>query len=209
MAYGLSIQNTAGGVMFDSRRQMSSMVLVEHGTQTGVTDYQAGDWVFVKGPADSNNVVFVDRDTTASTLDFKKRPTTTLSTTANDTAALCDYFVLRQSKDIPPEAGDNYGLLVLNPDGSTQFDSRSVQSDKHYNITGVTQPFTAIANYLQVGLTDEYCRMDFWSTGTPLARARCYGCLFEANSFDVLIYLRGRTQDLYRYNPAILSAKLI
>ena len=32
-------------------------------------------------------------------------------------------------------AGENYGLLVKNPDGSVQFDSRSVQSDSHFTVT--------------------------------------------------------------------------
>ena len=131
--YGLVVNNENGNVMFDSRRQMNSYVLYDYGSGTGVTA-QGDDLVFVKGTAAVSSLIIYARQVLAlpnSSWEFRGYN----ASTGADTAVTLDYMHIVKSADVTPDAGDDFGLMVKNPDGSVQFDSRSMKSDTHFSIT--------------------------------------------------------------------------
>lgn len=131
--YGLAVQSATGATMFDSRKQMSSYVVADYGTASSV-DIESDDLVFVQGSsAVSSKIIYADVSLglPTSTVTFKGFDE---ATNTSSTVSL-SYLHVKPSKDVAVPAGENYGLLVKNPDGSVQFDSRSIQSDAHFAIT--------------------------------------------------------------------------
>lgn len=144
--YGLVVNNAAGDIMFDSRRQMDSYVVASYGNASSVTT-KFGDLVFVKGDSSvSDELIYIEP------FDFSGGSTTTRSffkydpTTQSSTAVSLDYIHVAPSANIAPDTGDDYGLLIKSPDGSVQFDSRSIKSDAHYSITDVWRRLELFGN---------------------------------------------------------------
>lgn len=131
--YGLAVKSATGATMFDSRKQMSSYVVADYGTGSTV-DIKTGDLIFVQGSAAlSSLIIYADigLGSGTGTVTFKGFDQATNTTT---TVSL-SYLHVTPSKEVAIPSGDDFGLLVKNPDGSVQFDSRSVQSDAHFAIT--------------------------------------------------------------------------
>jgi len=150
--YGLAATNANGDILFDSRRQMQSYVVSSYGNGFGVVG--AGlDLLFVKGDSSvSDELVVCDRTfNTNGTIDFVFK--TYDPSTKTLTSVALDYIHVRPSSAITPASGDDYGLQVKNPDGTVQFDSRSLQTDAHYSITKVWRRLELYGNGLGSALT--------------------------------------------------------
>ena len=131
--YGLAVNSASGNIMFDSRRQMSSYVLYDYGSGTGVTT-QGDDLVFVKGSAAVQSLIIYAKTVLSSpTSSYEFRGYN--PSTGADSLVTLDYLHIVKSADVSPDVGDDFGLMVLNPDGTVQFDSRSLKSDTHFSIT--------------------------------------------------------------------------
>jgi len=179
--YGLVVNNSNGGIMFDSRRGMNSYVVKEVGTGTSTS---AGilndDFIFIKRPYGQsssfyiNNVFLSSRDDlvngnaglvpqgaeNGAIRNFFKFDLTT----ETYSTATVDYFVITHSSNVDTTSED-YGLLINNSNGSIQFDSRSVTSDNHFLITGYHQPGTISGNpNISAGLIGLGDLSDYWST---------------------------------------------
>jgi hypothetical protein len=152
--YGLSVTNANGGIMFDSRRQMDSYVVSSYGNGNGVVG-TITDMVFVKGDASvSNELVACDRTfnqdgTVAYVFKTYDPATKTLADVA------LDYIHVRPSGLITPATGEDYGLQVRSPDGSVQFDSRSIKTDAHYLVTKIWRRLELYGNGLGSALTTD------------------------------------------------------
>lgn len=179
--YGMVVKNSNGDIMFDSRKFMGSLVVVAEGNASSFTDYQSGDWVFVKGGNAPDNVIY--SNISGSTISFGEFD---LSADSDLGAVFVDYFVLRESANISVPAGEDYGLMIRNPDGSVQFDSRTVKTNYHYAVTGYNPPRDVLGNGVAVGLPGEYCRIDNWSQGLNLGTApNLAGVEFDSSGFNI------------------------
>ena len=173
--YGLVVNNSNGGIMFDSRRGMNSYVVKEVGTGTYVNLNSNDDFIFIKRPSGeshsfySNNIFLSSRHdlvngnaglipTGAGNNPIRNFFKYNQSTGTFSTATL-DYFVVTHSSNIDTTSED-YGLLINNSNGSVQFDSRSVTNDDHFLITDAKRP-GSISGDGTVGLGD---MSDYWST---------------------------------------------
>ena len=173
--YGLVVNNNNGGIMFDSRRGMSSYIVKEVGTGTYANLSSNDDFIFIKRPSGEsssfyiNNIFLSSRDDLvngnaglippgAGNNPIRNFFKYNQSTETFSTATL-DYFVVTHSSNIDTTSED-YGLLINNSNGSVQFDSRSVTNDDHFLITDYFQPGSVSGNGT-VGLGDI---SDYWST---------------------------------------------
>jgi len=154
--YALTVYNDNGGLMFDSRRKMSSYVVTEVGTGVQPVDTDIDlfeDLVFIRPPAGQRQfmtqyVIFRSIPSISTDSDGNGNPILVnngkfygYDIAADDGTAdelVLDYFVAKHSSRVTSD--EEYGLLVSNEDGSTQFDSRSVKTGNHFNITTAAQP---------------------------------------------------------------------
>lgn len=140
MSYGLICKTASGEIQFDSTKQMSSYVITSRGNASSVT-VGANCLVFIKGNSSTVDKV-IWGDLSASTYTFKAFDITART---NSTVSL-DYIVCTPSADVSIPAGDDYGLRVYNPDGTVQFDSRTVKDSKHFAITDYQARLTLTGN---------------------------------------------------------------
>ena len=153
--YGLIVNNSNGGVMFDSRKGMSSYVIRELDTGTATsTPLANGEFLFVKIPSGSASsmsskiIVQSTRDLVGSTETDLNNPVRhfygfTDSDPYQMERVTLDYFIVTHSSNVDT-SGENYGLVVNNVDslGNTtvQFDSRSIKFGNHFLITQYYPP---------------------------------------------------------------------
>lgn len=149
--YGLVVNNASGDIMFDSRRQMDSYVVASYGNALGVNG-NISDLVFIKGDVSvKDKLVFVERYAITGGTAYTFQ--TFDPTTRTKTPVALDYIHVRPSGMITPPAGEDYGLMIKNPDGTVQFDSRSIQTDAHFSITKVWRRLDLYGNGLGSALT--------------------------------------------------------
>ena len=178
--YGLVVNNSNGGIMFDSRRGMNSYVVKEVGTGTYVNLNSNDDFIFIKRPSGESSSFYINNVFLSSRNDLVNENAGLIPpgagnnpvrnffkfdlTTETYSTATLDYFVITHSSNVDTTS-ENYGLLINNSNGSIQFDSRSVTSDNHFLITGYHQPGTVSGNPNtsagNIGLGD---LSDYWST---------------------------------------------
>ena len=193
--YGLAVNNSNGDIMFDSRRQMNSYVLQSYGTASSVS-VEAGDLVCVQGSTAVASKIIYGLPSIGGTYSFYA-----YDPTARTTASVSlSYMVVRQSKDVTIPANEDFGLLVRNPDGSTQFDSRTVQSDAHCRITDyfgrLTVPGNAAlpASPNLITDTSEYVELTRWTSFASLGN---FGSITGAQ------WLGGNQPKAWSYNWVI------
>jgi hypothetical protein len=189
VSYGLVCKTASGEIQFDSRKQMSSYVVTSRGNASSVS-VGTNCLVFIKGNSSTVDKV-IWGSLSGSVYSFNAFDIVTRT----NTSASLDYIVCTPSADISIDAGDDYGLRVYNPDGTVQFDSRSVKDSKHFVITDyqarltlsgnsadATQPFLAstssdyveIKRYSDFDATNaqEYSVFGVRTTGTGGAQAK-------------------------------------
>lgn len=165
--YGLVVNNNDGGVMFDSRKGMSSYVIREMGTGTGVSDSSniEDEFIFIRPPSGQENalsskIIFASPRYNGANVNFFQYD-------EDDDSAIAvelDYFVVTHSDNISTSS-DDYGLQIKNSDNSIQFDSRSVKLGSHFLITAYHPPRTVngdISDSSSVSLGDYN---DYWEIG--------------------------------------------
>lgn len=165
--YGLVVNNNDGGVMFDSRKGMSSYVIREMGTGTGVSDSSniEDEFIFIRPPSGQENalsskIIFASPRYNGSNVNFFQYD-------EDDDSAIAvelDYFVVTHSDNISTSS-DDYGLQIKNSDNSIQFDSRSVKLGSHFLITAYHPPRSVngdISDNSSVSLGDYN---DYWEIG--------------------------------------------
>ena len=177
MSYGLQIFNAQGQMMFDSLKRMSSYVVRSYGTATSV-DVSVHDILFVK-PVDGdlggeNNyrryTVEPSTPSTATTQTFNFYYNNPNFTTSKFQATL-DYFIITPSRYITP-ADEDYALVINNEDESLQFDTRTILTDKHFQIinsysypdVGGNGNGTSVCNAALNGSSDEYLSVTHFAT---------------------------------------------
>lgn len=184
--HGLVVKNNNGGVMFDSRKGMSSYVVREIGTgvETSFT-LNDGDMVFAKRPSSTSNNWWTDKiifgSSTLGPLGPPENPRsygfyafTDLSSgvSAEVNPVVMDYFVVTHAKNIDVSSED-YGLIIKNSDGTLQFDSRAIKNGQHFLITDYYPPRTFDGDPYSapvggLGDMDGYWSMN-WTTGLDIA----------------------------------------
>ena len=190
--YGLMVNNSNGDIMFDSRRQMNSYVVVDYGTGSSVS-VQAGDLVFVQGSTAVATKIIYGLPSAGNTYSFYG-----YDPVAQTTGSVSlSYLVVRYSANITIPSGDTHGLIVKNPDGTVQFDSRSVQSDVHFTITDyfgrLTVPGDAALPASPTLTTDtaEYVELTRWTR---------YVNLGSTGSVSGCQWIGGNTPKAWSYN---------
>ena len=161
MTYGLVCKTSSGEIQFDSTKQMNSYVISSRGNASSVT-VGSDCLVFIKGNSTTTDKV-IWGELSGNTYTFKAFDDVTRT---NSTVTL-DYFVCTPSKDITPAVGDDYGLRVYNPDGTVQFDSRSVKNDKHFSINDYRARLTMTGDATDGDLnssTSEYIEIKRYSS---------------------------------------------
>lgn len=172
--YGLAVHNELGQILFDSRKQMTSYVVSDYGTASSV-NANGSDLVFVKGSASvSSSIIYGVQNLNGTYAFFALDPSTGVTSSVS-----LPYLVATRSADVTPDPSDTYGLLVKSPDGTVQFDSRSIQSDSHFKITAnfprLTLPGDANSPSSPTLITDsaEYVEIrrysEFFAAGSSLA----------------------------------------
>ena len=163
--YGLVVNNNDGGVMFDSRKGMSSYVIREMGTGTGVPDSSniEDEFIFIRPPSGQENalsskIIFASPRVNGANIVFLQYDNDT------DTAieVTLDYFVVTHSDNVSI-GSDNYGLQIKNSDNSIQFDSRSIKLGSHFKINTYHPPRTVNGQASQSGVLGDYD--DYWEIG--------------------------------------------
>jgi hypothetical protein len=167
MSYGLEVYNASNQLMFDTTKGLSSYVVRSYGVASEIT-LNNEDILFVK-PTNSNlseaNRYYFAENSSGNTYQFKYGNPTS-STTKTPTSL--DYFVICPSANIGG-TGD-YGLVIYNENGTTQFDSRGVLSDKHFQIlNSYSYPNIAehLCNALPDGSSGEYLSISTINSSTP------------------------------------------
>lgn len=172
MTYGLVCKTASGEIQFDSTKQMNSYVISTYGSASSVT-VGTDCLVFVKGNSTTTDKV-IWGELSGSTYTFKAfDPTTRTNTTVT-----LNYFVCTPSKDITPATGDDYGLQVYNPDGTVQFDSRSIKSDKHFSINDYRARLT---------MTGDTTDGDLNSSASEYVEIKRYSSFSATNSEEYFI----------------------
>ena len=167
MSYGLVCKNANGDIQFDSTKQMDSYVVSARGTGSSVT-VNSSCLVFVQGTSSTSGKT-IWGDVSGNTLTFKAW--SPLPSNSNTTVSL-PYIVCSRSTDIIVPSGETYGLRVYNPDGTVQFDSRSVKNDKHFTITDYQERLTLNGNPFDVNepflttSTSEYVEIKRYSSNS-------------------------------------------
>ena len=168
MSYGLEVYNSSSQLMFDTTKGLSSYVVRSYGVASEIT-LNNGDILFVK-PTNSNlseaNRYYFAENSSGNTYQFKYgNPVNSTTKTSTN----LDYFVICPSANIGSTA--DYGLVIYNEDGSTQFDSRGVLSDKHFQIlNSYSYPDiynTNVCNALPNGTSGEYLSISKIDSITP------------------------------------------
>ena len=163
--YGLVVNNNDGGVMFDSRKGMSSYVIKEMGTGTGVSDSSniEDEFIFIRPPSGQENalsskIIFASpRYNGANVTFFQYDDDTDISIEVT-----LDYFVVTHSDNVSV-GSDNYGLQIKNSDNSIQFDSRSIKLGSHFKINEYYPPRTVSGDASQSDSLGDY--NDYWEIG--------------------------------------------
>lgn len=186
--YGLTVYNNNNGLMFDTRRGMNSYVVTEVSTgtgpsvpegtwdpetQTGTFPISDADFVFVKLPASySDSIIYYNAFESkfyASTFDVSYANGIPSTTWGTPTEATLDFFTVKHSSKV--SSTDDYGLIIYNDDGTIQFDSRSVQQAKHFQITSFIQPGYSGAwgpsgGGSSLGSLNDYWEISSWTNGS-------------------------------------------
>ena len=157
MSYGLEIYNASNQLMFDTTKGLSSYVVRSYGAASEIT-LNDGDILFVKprnSDLDEGSRYYFIENSSGNIYKFKYgRPSISTAKTSTN----LDYFVICPSANVGV-TGD-YGLVIYNEDGTTQFDSRAVLSDKHFQILNAySYPNildTSVCNALPDGSSGEY-----------------------------------------------------
>ena len=137
MSYGIQVFNSNGNIMFDAAKTLKSYVLKASGTATSVS-VSAGEHLFVKLPSNGdtalNHIVehsnYPNNNTaTTQTFNFYKiNPAFTFTKFSES----LDYFIIKPSRDFTT-SGD-YGVRILNSDGTVQFDTRTATQTKNFKL---------------------------------------------------------------------------
>lgn len=186
--YGLTVYNDNGGLMFDSRRKMNSYVVTEVSTgkgpdtsgatwdpetQTGSFAISDADFVFVKIPPSSETIVIYynpwQTKFYSRTMTINYSSGTTTATFGPETEIVLDYFVVKHSSKV--DLDEDFGLAVLNEDGTKQFDSRSIQLGNHFKITsfspsGSVDAWSPEDNGVSLGDINDYWEISKWTYAT-------------------------------------------
>lgn len=168
MSYGLEVYNASNQLMFDTTKGLSSYVVRSYGVASEIT-LNSGDILFVK-PTNADlsyaNRYYFAENSYGNVYQFKYgNPANSTTKTSTN----LDYFVICPSANIGG-TGD-YGLVIYNEDGTTQFDSRGVLSDKHFQILN-SYSFpdiynTNVCNALPDGTSGEYLSISRIDSNTP------------------------------------------
>lgn len=129
--YGLVVHNGLGQLLFDSRKQMKSYVVCDYGTASTI-NITSDSLVFIQGSTAVASKIVYGEDNGNGTFSFYTYDDSTGTTASVSLSYMC--VAPSQSVTIP--TGEDYGLLVRSPDGTTQFDSRTITSDAHFKIEG-------------------------------------------------------------------------
>lgn len=128
--HGLVVHNASGQLMFDSRRQMNSYVVTSYGTASTI-NASSNCLVFIQGSTAVASKIVYGEDNANGTFSFYTYDISTGTTASVNLSYIC----ATPSSSVSVPAGETHGLLVRSPDGSTQFDSRTVTTDAHFRIT--------------------------------------------------------------------------
>ena len=170
--YGLTVYNNNGGLMFDTRRGMNSYVVTEVNTGSSPSSETPWgnneDFVFVKLPPSlSDSVIYYDAFTNtfySRTFEISYSNGISNTTWGTPIETSLEYFTVKHSSKV--SSTDNYGLIVYNEDETIQFDSRSVQQSKHFQITSFIQPGFSGTWSPQGGGTSLGSLGDYWEIGS-------------------------------------------
>ena len=191
MSYGLAVNNANGDILFDSRRQMDSYVVAYYGRGTGAIG-TFNDLIFVKGEVAVKDKLVVCQKA------FNQNGSVTYSfhtfdpsTKTLSAAISLDYMHLMQSATIGPDTNDNFGLQIKNPDGTIQFDSRSLKSDAHYTIVDVHRRLELFGNGLGSALTtdsSQYIEVARTTSASAIINAAVSSIKFTGANGNIPIY---------------------
>ena len=161
--YGLVVNNNNGGVMFDSRKGLSSYVIREVGTATSTsTPLATGEFLFAKRHLTSveNSIWWADKVIVSDMYNHIDNNYGNIanpiehfygwidegtSSTGTVVRATMNYFIVTHSSNIDINS-DSYGLQIRNSDDSVQFDSRSIKLGNHFKIDTYHPPRDITSN---------------------------------------------------------------
>jgi hypothetical protein len=187
--HGLTVYNDNGGLMFDSRRKMNSYVVTEVSTgtgpdvseQTGLFPITDADFIFVKIPTNlQDSVIYYNAFqnkfcSRTVTINYSSGVPST-ATFGSETEATLDYFVVKHSSKV--ETDDDFGLVILNEDGTKQFDSRSIRLGNHFKVTSFNPPASVSTWSPQTGGSSLGDLSDYWEiskwTGSTIGPGSTY-----------------------------------
>lgn len=191
MSYGLAVNNSNGDILFDSRRQMDSYVVAYYGNGSGAIG-TLNDLIFIKGDVSVKDKlvvcqrVFNTDGSVTRTFHTFDPGTKTLSSPVS-----LDYVHLMPSATIGPDTNDNYGLQIRNPDGTIQFDSRSIKSDAHYRIVDVHRRLELLGNGLGSALTSDssqYVEVGRTTSASVIINASVRSIKFTGTNGNIPVY---------------------
>lgn len=190
MSYGIAVNNAQGDILFDSRRQMDSYVVASYANGFGVVG-SFNDLLFIKGDVSvKDKLVVVSRTFNSNGTISKVFETFDPSTNTLAPVSL-DYLHLMPSAMIGPDTNDNFGFQVRNPDGTIQFDSRSIKSDAHYEIVDVHRRHELWGNGLGSPLTSDssqYVEVGRTTSATVLIGAVVNSIKFTGSQGNIPVY---------------------
>ena len=161
--YGLVVNNNNGGVMFDSRRGLSSYGVREVGIATSTsTPLADGEFLFAKRYLTSveNSVWWSNKVIVSDTYNHIDNNYGNIanpiehfygwidggtSSTGTVVRVTMNYFIISHSSNIDISS-DSYGLQIKNSDDSIQFDSRAIKLGDHFKIDTYHPPKDVTSN---------------------------------------------------------------
>ena len=216
--YGVVCLTSLAEIQFDSRKTMKSYVLESTGTASSCS-ISTDSLVFVKGKAGIADLP-VYGTASGGTYSFF----TFDDSDNSSTAVSLDYMVCTPALAITPAAGDDYGLMVMNSDGTVQFDSRAIKEDEHFVITDywlrqdlVGDPDAAGAQFITSDTAEYFeIRRNTGATIDPELQA-VTGVQFNGTNGEFPKFVNfitsgsfefGFTTDYYPNNSVLLIAEL-
>jgi hypothetical protein len=150
MSYGIQLFNSRGGTQFDSDKNRETYIVTSSGSGTSaVFSDSAANILFVRGSNpdylywgnghDDGNFYFHAWDVANAGSETVTEDFTSLS--SGDVTM--KYFIAKKSNTVTVPAGEKYGILIKSPNGTTQFDSRTIISNENFTLTSafVGNPF--------------------------------------------------------------------
>lgn len=139
MSYGIQTFDASGRVQFDTTRaDDTGLIVVAEGTNSSVSNVPSDARVFVNLQPTNGNIGFVAQAVSGTTVNFYGTATSQAGPFDGDSVSV-NYIIARPASSVS-YSGAQYGFQCFNDDGDVLYDSRYLNGQGGFGISGYSEP---------------------------------------------------------------------